>query len=111
MIMHKLYNTKSNGRALARGMYADGASPRELTGAALALLRGNSTRPHMVAGFAEVAFKGACWNGFCTLARHDGDHHADDTGHGWEQARGTAYCPECHDYTACDHARPVTTIY
>lgn len=111
-----IHNTKSNGRALARGMIADGSGAEELHHAEmlLGMYATNGTkhpRPHMVAGFLDIAHRAACWNGLCVLMRHADSHHVDVTGYSWDQARGTTYCAECGGYTACDHASIVTTIY
>lgn len=58
-----------------------------------------------------------CWNAFC-IAENDPQHpdpdfawrHVDQTGHSWEQHRGTEYCAKHHAYDTCGNAL-VVTIY
>jgi hypothetical protein len=97
-------NTKANGRRMARELMRDGMSVESLRMAAtnFQLNPDIYRNRHRVNGFVEEVYRVTCWSGFCTLARHEGDHHSDVTGYEWRQARGETYCPECHEYTMCD---------
>lgn len=104
--MRTLNNTKSNGRREARAAIADGMFANELRLlAALWLTReASAASRHFAAGFADEVYRRTCWNDFCDNWAHEGDWHSDGTGHGWTQARGTAYCPAEHGYMPRGHA-------